>query len=443
MSNATSKRLQAIRNALAGRAIAWFGTRGVDAMGLAALGSLQTVVSQIAAIPAVQAEGIAQDCLEERLGERLDLDSYDIDTDARRQAQSLKVQFISRLSGPTVVVAYRSAEFLSPVWFCDPDFVPAFNFHLFQRQFENKPWFELCIRREAPGVKTIPTQFLRVTDGDAIRRACEMGPRVGRTSHGSGGAGVFLFESERDFFERLPSNRDGFVAVSPFLAGSIPLNVNGCVYHDGVAAFGVSYQLIGVQGLTRRRFGFCGNDFAAAAARHQPLVLRARPAPKGRHPSLRRANYRGAFGLDLLVHEGEVLVSELNARFQASTPLSSTINQALGTPDPVTEHVAAFLGMDAPAGLSCIAQTHAAAGLVGVQPVAQVLHRNVLLDPVRLDAAPDVPAPDRIEAQSAPPLLVQSEAILFRSMHARSVTSDGYDVDAAVHTLTERARRGF
>lgn len=415
----------------------------MDALALAAVREPDIIVSQVA--PAPDAAGLDQDCLETRLGERLDLDRYDIDIDVNRAARSLKTRFLEKARPPLVIVAYRSAEFLSAAAFCDEDLLAAFNFHLFQRQFEHKPYVEKALRSPKVDLAVLPTRYVRDTDLDAVKTEADKGKRVGRTSTGSGGAGVFLFGSKGEFVERLPAHRDGFVSIAPFLEHAAPLNVNGCVFHDGVAVFGVSYQLIGVEGLTARRFGFCGNDFAAARMLDRSTLDEIESMTTRVGEWLHRQGYLGVFGLDILVHEGGCLISELNPRFQASTPLSSLINQALEIPDPATEHLAAFLGLDKPDIRSCAEQTYAVNDLIGQRPLAQVIHRNLLLDPVRIDAPPTPRADlgDAVECVAEPRVAVANEAMMFRSMHSRQITEDGYAVSSDVLALNESAERGF
>lgn len=438
-------RLDEILAAVGRRSLAWFGTRGLDALSLSAMRTPELVVSQIAPIGEDLAPDTDQDCLETRLSERADLDRYDIDMDIRREARSLRTRFLAQARPPMIVIAYRPAEFLAATSFCDDDMLTAFNFHLFQRQFEHKPWVERALRKALVDVPMIPTVYLRDTDTEAVRREVGKGRRVGRTSSGSGGAGVFLFASEQEFAERLPPHRDGFVAISPYIEGGAPLNVNACVYSDGVGVFGVSYQLIGIEGLTGRRFGFCGNDFAAASQLDRQLLDEIETKTRGVGEWLHRQGYRGLFGLDLLVGEKACFVSELNPRFQASTPLSALINQELGIPDPATEHVAAFLDLPCPKLPSCAEQTMRAMELAGAKPLAQVIHRNVLMDAVYLDRAPP-PREDlfyTIEGAAARNVAIANEAMLFRSMHARQITWNGYTVSPDVLAINDAAQRGF
>ncbi len=438
-------RLSEIRAAIGQRRLAWFGTRGLDALSLSAVRTPDVVVSQVAPIPRDLAPDMEQDCLESRLNERLDLDRYDIDMDVRREPRSLRTRFLAHARTPMVIVAYRPAEFLSATSFCNDDLLTAFNFHLFQRQFEHKPWVERALRKASVDVPMTPTIYLRDTDLDAVRREVSKGKLVGRTSSGSGGSGVFLFSSEVEFSERIPPHRDGFISVSPFFERAKPLNVNACVYRDGVSVFGVSFQLIGIEGLTGRRFGFCGNDFAAAADLDADLLDEIETITHRVGEWLHRQGYRGLYGLDILGTESGCYVSELNPRFQASTPLSSSINQALEIPDPATEHLAAFLDFDRPELPSCAEQASRTMELAGQRPLAQAIHRNVLMDAIHLDTPPPA-RPDlvyTIEGAAATNVAIANEAMMFRSMHARQITWDGYTVSPDVLAINDAAELGF
>lgn len=432
-------RLDEIRRALGDRELVWFGTRGIDALPLARLERLALVVGQIAPIEDSAALGFRQDNLELRSRLRRDLDRYDIDGDHDIDAESLKREFLARIDAPVVMVAYRAHEFLSRPSFCLPDLFAAVNFHLSQRQFEHKPWVE----RQLAGLDGVPalrSTFLRDSDFATLAALLKQGPMVGRCATGSGGAGVFTFETEDEYSERLPPHFEGFVGVAPFLTEAAPLNLNACVYRDGgVRAFGASYQLIGLGGMTRRQFGFCGNDFAAAAQLPPASLREIERILTNVGRWLRGFNYVGVFGLDMLYDRGTLHVIELNARFQASTPLAARIHQTIGLPDPLTEHVAAFLGLGAPDMPGLDQQVMLAAAQEHGCPVAQVIHRNLSTGLLRsLGRNPGFAHPG-VEIEGAPTLgiHVEAEAMVFKSLHHRQVTTDGYSVAPEVEGLRD------
>jgi len=352
-------------------------------------------------------------------------------------AVGLKTEFLTRINAPVVLVAYRAMELLCRPSFCHPSLVMATPFHLLQRQFEYKPWVEQQLLG-LQGVPVLKSIFVRDGDIDAISAFLRKGPSVGRCSTGAGGSGVFHFATEEEYFERLPNHPDGFVGLTPFLDQAAPLNINACVYSTGeVAVFGASFQLIGVRGLTRRPFGFSGNDFGATSRIPPETCDRLEHCAEAIGRWLFQYGYRGVFGLDVLWNDGRLYVTEVNPRFQASTPLSARINQALGFPDPMTEHIAAFLGLGAPRKVPVVEQTRACGETRGSIPIAQVIHRNI--STARLRAAEIhadlVPSGVTIVGAPEPGIYIEREAMLFKSLHCESITTDGYSVSEPVHEV--------
>jgi hypothetical protein len=437
MTNRSLTRLNEIREALKGRDVVWFGTRGIDALGIFPLARPALVTAQIAPIADDDLDGTEQDNLELRSRLRRDLDQYDIDRDPGLDAVGLKTEFLARIDAPVVLVAYRAAEMLCRPSFCHPTLVMATPFHLLQRQFEYKPWVEQQLLG-LESVDVLKSTFVRDGDIESISVLLRNGPLVGRCSTGSGGSGVFPFATEEEYVERLPNHPDGFVGLTPLLDRPAPLNVNACVYSTGeVAVFGASFQLIGIRGLTRRAFGFCGNEFAAAIDLPAEVCMKVERCAAAIGRWLYQYGYRGVFGLDLLWYEGTLYVAELNPRFQASTPLSASINQALGFPDPMTEHIAAFLGVGAPRKVSVAEQIEGCREVRRSAPVAQVIHRNISTARLRAAKINGDLVPKGVSIVGAPEsgIYIDREAMLFKSLHNESITTDGYSVSESVHAV--------
>jgi hypothetical protein len=436
-----TRRLEEIHAALDGRPVAWFGTRGIDALPMLALGRLGLVASQMAAIG--DSALVEQEfCLEARVGMRYDLDKYDIDADYAPQAVSFRRGIGEAVRARMAIVAYRPADFLAGPTFCEIELLTAFNFTVFQRQFEHKPWVERALSAVNAGVVLLKTRYVRDNDYKLVGDLVQHGPMVGRTSRSSGGAGVFLFATVNEFVENMPAHGDGFVSATPYLADAIPLNVNGCVYASGeVRGFAASYQLIGVAGLTDRRFGFCGNDFARAAELDDEVLLAIERAVQGVGQWLAKMGYRGVFGLDLMWSQGQLYLAELNARFQASTALASRLCQGCGRPDPTTEHLAAFLDLPAPGDVDVLTQTRATATAEG--PRAQVLHRNNRRDNMVLTRVPEPVAGVTFEAVAPVDMPVDRHGLFLRSMHRDAITQSGYDVSPATLAIGAALKIGY
>ncbi len=348
------RRLHQIRLALRGKRLSWFSTRGLDLAPLARTGLLCTVSSL--AVPLLEeaaAGGVKEDCLELRLRRREDLNRYDIDQDSRLEACSFREDLLARPRAPEdpsgwLLGAYRPARFQTAIDFTRSDVSAGHLFADSQRVFEHKPWVERELGRI--GVKTLDWSYFRDAEASRMHQTIEeFGRIVVRSTFSAGGAGLRLVESTAKLQEAIPAHDDGFVAYSPYLQDALPLNLNACVYANGqVRGFHLSVQLIGIEACTDLPFGFCGNDFASAALLDSRLLLEAELITNRVGQWAFGHGYRGQFGLDFLLHDGELLVAEINPRFQASSYLSEGLAEAQDLSGPYLEHLASFLELPPP-----------------------------------------------------------------------------------------------
>ena len=107
-----------------------------------------------------------------------------------------------------------------------------------------------------------------------------------------------------------------------------------------------SVQLIGIPIASYRRFGFCGNDFAAVALLPDGLLDEIDEVVTASGRMLASKGYVGAFGADLLVDGEQVYLTEINPRFQGSTAVSVGLAATVDEPDIVLDHLASFLGIE-------------------------------------------------------------------------------------------------
>jgi hypothetical protein len=417
-----NKRLGQLREKLRDSDIVWFGTRGIDARALLALDRPLHATS--ITCPVKFGQAIEQKCLESLTGLRRDFDTYNIDDDTSEAAMQLKREFLFKQKQATVLVAYRPAEMFNPVLYCESNVRLAVNAHTVQRRFEYKPWVESSLM--AFGVPMMPSTYVRSQNLDAIQALLKGGTLIARPVSGSGGLGIFCFSSMEEYLAVRP--RGEFLSVSPFFSGAIPLNVNAVIYPGAeVAVFGVSFQLIGLEKCCTRRFGYCGNDFYAGARLGNENLDMIQKITERIGEWLAQNGYLGLFGVDLLLTSAGVMVCEINARFQGSTPLSAAINQACSIPDPITEHVAAFLGLPAPA-VTLRQQAEIISDLKNSTPTAQTVYRNLRETSVRLRAtAPALPSREtHLDGLPAENVIIEREAMLFRTYHQGPITEDGY-----------------
>ncbi len=343
-----NKRTKQIREAVGTRCLCWFGVRGIDALPLGNYGRLSHVYSQTA--PIYDGFDIYEKSLESILMRRVDLNTYDIDFDLEHYTLDFKRTVLFGVKEKMILVPYRPQEFLSSIYFPHQESIHYFGlFHKFQRTFEHKPWVEKSLKDS--GLCVIPWEYVRNIERDMVKEKISKGKALLiRPPYSSGGAGYSIIRELEDIFTNpVSASDDGFFSIAPYFQDSIPFNINGCIYKDGsVRIFLPSYQLIGIKELTTRPLGYCGNDFGTVKQMDKKIIDGIEEIAIKVGSWLARKEYLGIFGADLLVEQGQVYLVEINPRFQGSTLLSSQLSAEAGDGDPYGEHLAAFLGLEAP-----------------------------------------------------------------------------------------------
>lgn len=216
---------------------------------------------------------------------------------------------------------------------------------------------------------------------------------------------------------------DGFFSVSPFFENSIPININACIYTDGkVRAFLPSYQLIGIKESTNRQLGYCGNDFGAIKQLGAQMVNAIEKIILQVGAWLAKKEYLGIFGADLLVTDGRIYLVEINLRFQSSTLLSSLLSPRVEDGDPYGEHLAAFMGLDAP-DLPQLWER-----VKYVENASQLIAYNKLPRDVSLNFQVSEKLSDGYKGIPRQHVTVAPEGMIFKKIYHQSVTEDGYNL---------------
>lgn len=417
------QRMGEIERRLEGCRLVFFGTRGTDSRSLLEFNSFADVFSQIAPL---NAPSIHEICLETLTRRRVDLDRYSIDLDPSAAVHDLRKGLLRAFSRPVAVLPYRPSAVLASACFTRANLVRYMGvFHEKQACFEHKPWIETQLA--AAGIRVLPWADFADDDRVLIREAAEAGPLVLRANRSDGGAGLTLIEDPAQLDEGWPVHGDGFLSAAPYLAPSLPLNVNACVFPGGeVSLHSPSLQLIGVPSCTGRRFGYCGNDFARIAELESRQLDELESMTRVAGAWLGRQGYLGAFGIDALLHNGDIYLIEVNPRFQGSSAVAAELARDLDRPDIFLDHMAAFLGLPPPSQIPLreLARTQPAA--------AHVVCHNLLDRPVRAALA----SPDDLAANCSllpdPGTLVQPHAALFALRYHHAVTDTGQTLVTSV-----------
>jgi ATP-grasp domain len=421
---ARRKLIRDLQDRLGARKLVWVGTRGYDSSCLMDLPQFSESYAIIAPLGSVS---LAVDfALEEVSGQRVDLDTYKIDDDRSEPAQELRRRLLDSLNEPAAVLAYRPSALLSALCYPRSDFVTYLGmFHERQATFEHKPWVENELRRR--GLPIIPWRYFAKEDRQRLEEeVTSLGALVVRANRSDGGAGVKAISSPDEIAAHISDSRDGFVAATPLLEPHVPLNVNACVFQDGtISLHPASMQLIGIEACTRRRFGYCGNDFAAIKDLDSELLQQFDSITRRAGRWLWSQGYLGAFGVDALVHQGRLLLAEINPRFQGSSLLSARIDRAMGRPDLFLCHLAAHLGLAAPPDrrLSEIVQEQGS--------FAQVVYHNLQTE-AALAEVPDLVGDLALELIPSADVRVHPNATVWRVLVPGAVTRNGRTIDLAV-----------
>lgn len=431
-------RISELNRSIGHRLLIWFGIRGEDAAPLLALDAFGASFSVTAKVGSATLDSTRDITLEQLSGVRVDLDRYDLDFDPSAAADTFRTELLSVLSTDCVLVTYRPSEFTSGLAFSMEDTLTLAGMYKDrQRAFEHKPWVETQIARR--GVRTLDWTYVADSRRSIAVRKLEDGPLVLRTGRDSGGVGIDLVRTPEDLEERWPEQTDQFAAVARYLEDAIPVNLSGCVFADGsVSCHPPSVQLIGIESMTTRRFGYCGNDFG--------LVKDLPPsALDGLHDMLLTVGgwlcderYLGAFGVDALVRGDEVLFTEVNARMQGSTSLSAQIAQRLDLPDLVLDHVAASLQ------LTMGYQSPTVREWVSMQPdVSHLVVHNVSDGRlVNVDGDPLVTGNEQWTLDPGH-VTVDPGGVLGRLLWPGRITDDGFSICNDARTAVDRRRANF
>jgi hypothetical protein len=225
-----------------------------------------------------------------------------------------------------------------------------------------------------------------------------------------------------------PHAEEAFVSVSSYLRESVPMNVGATVWNDGVSVHFPSVQLIGIPNCVGRPFGYCGNDFGFVRNLDDKIINRIEERTKTIGRWLHGYGYRGTFGVDYLLVDGDLLFTEVNPRFQGSTHLSCRLSIEAQEGCLMLEHIGALLGMSAPPRRPLLEYVRE------VPPISHfVVHwlgnSAKHLDPTPLaNALIGQSSTAGVDVLTKPNLLTEINAVVGRFTVRDSVTNTGYDL---------------
>ena len=435
MESSRQKRLQEIKEYIGARRLIWFGNRGTDVQPLLEFEQLKESFSVISPLGSSKLD--TEVCLETLCQRRVDIDNYHVDLDGSAENQELHKRLLRACEAQSVLVTYRPTAALASIYFSRAQSVEYLGlFHELQDVFDHKPWVETELRRE--GIPVMPWRYVSNEDLTLVASSLTQGAQVLRANRSGGGAGLRIIRDLSELHQSWPAQGLSFFAIAPYLEPSISLNIHGCVFRDGqITLHAPSVQLIGIRCCRGRPFGYCGNDFARVRDLGREVLDALESITVGAGQWLQRMGYMGVFGVDAILHEDKVYLTEINPRFQGSSTLASQLAAQMDLPDIWCDHIAAFLGLAAPPLIHVrdLAQEQ--------QAVAQVIAFNRMPSAVKRRSQVQLDKLEWMPQQlPASDVSVEPEGILFKVIIDGPVTEDGYQLingnDSKIEMLVQR-----
>ena len=159
------------------------------------------------------------------------------------------------------------------------------------------------------------------------------------------GTGTFIIENE-DEFNNFKAEYDGnTVKVSEFIDGE-SYTINACITSKGVAVQGLQYQITGIPELTLGKGSTVGNDWSYANQLSDEIKNNIHQCVKNIGEAISKSGYKGLFGVDLMIHNNQIYIIEVNARQSANIPLQTKLELKANQTPLLLMHLAEFLGIE-------------------------------------------------------------------------------------------------
>ncbi|MDO8516983.1 MAG: ATP-grasp domain-containing protein [Nanoarchaeota archaeon] len=228
--------------------------------------------------------------------------------------------FLSFKKQPIHIISYHSIPFLENLAAKFP------NINLLNPKYSIKKYLDqkTIVRKELikRGINCIPGLETIVKDKyqfDEIAKKYDT-PFIAQFDESASGSGVHLIENHSDFSELILKNSGKPVNFLKYIHGE-SMNINAVRTRNFVVLSEPSFQIIGQPSCTKRKFGYCGNDFNIGGKISEEHIKEIFNMSKKIGEWLGSLEYYGVFGIDFITDKKNVYFTEINPRFQGSTSL--------------------------------------------------------------------------------------------------------------------------
>lgn len=211
-------------------------------------------------------------------------------------------------------------------------------------QFENK--ISQYQRLSPAGVKFPETIVGALKDFTFADIKAKLGEKfVVQFNRGHTGSGTHFISDENAFNTLVQQFPERIARVSKFVNG-IPYTLNACIASNGVFIGGLNYQITGVEKIAQSKAATVGNDFSYRNGVDQAVLEKIIQQTNLIGSEMTNAGFKGLFGVDLIIDNGEVYIIEINARQPASIPFYTKLQLKNNQVPLSLLHIAEFLGIE-------------------------------------------------------------------------------------------------
>ena len=322
---------------------AWLGQRAHDGWGVNHVLGLDLIISCDEGLETKLFFDKTWFSLEAEKKKRLNWSNEDLGSSLQTEYRDRFLEYLKRTPGSLNVLAYRSATSMEELSKQFPSKLRICSATESLKSFlDNKVLFREKLKEL--DLPFIPGKIINL--GSYILKEREL-PVVIQFPYGSSGSSTYMVKTERRFKELTNLFRNHKVNMLEYLDG-FSINVNGIVLSEtGIYCSYPSVQLVGLPECSNSATVFCGNDYSATERLTPHIIEKIRYTTERIGIWLAREGFRGVFGVDMLVKDGELFPVEVNPRFQNSTGLFTMLEIAQERKDLlIFLHIAEFLRED-------------------------------------------------------------------------------------------------
>jgi len=319
-------------------------------------------------VPTLRKQGANIFCLEE-VGNH---EFLRINNSGKLLEHPLVLRYIKKHAVNTPYIAYFKPSLKLDILIGKKGFIPAGNTSGVNEQFENKINFISLVKKYFPQ-SAIPSVVGVLGSLSFKNLAKKLGiPFVIQFGHGWAGKTTFFICNEKEFIDLAKKFRNTNVKVSRRINGFTVLN-NCCIYRESVYLSPPAIQISGIKELHHNPGITCGRQWPAKFIDYkQTKLINSISRMLGK--IMGECGFRGFFGLDFLVEQksGRIYLSEVNARFTASTPFFTYLEQSIDIVPLLAYHFGEFMHKVLPV------QYESPEGIVG----SQIILRSACFEPL-------------------------------------------------------------